>query len=122
MTVKEAIDAIGRLRHNAYDEAMMCRWLSQCEGRIQTEILLHDTSEVITYRWPEDKDTELLVEPPYDGIYTAYLAAMIDLANGEYDRYQNTSAVYNEQLGAFTRWFMAKYRPADRPGIYRYDG
>lgn len=118
MTIKEAIDAIDYLKHNAFDEATKCRWLSQCEGRIQTEILLHDTVEVQTYTWPADKDTELLVEPPYDQMYTMYLAAMIDLANGEYDRYANSQAVFNEAWGAFRRWFVAKYRPADRPGIY----
>ena len=121
MTIKEAIDAIDAIKPNAFDNATKTRWLQHCEGRVQTEILLHDYVEVLRYSWPEDKDAELLVEPPYDGIYPAYLAAMIDLANGEYEKYANSMTVYNSELRAFERWFSAKYRPADRPGIYDYD-
>ena len=41
--------------------------------------------------------------------------AMIDFANGEYDRYENTMTLYNAQLTEFMKWFVERYHPADRP-------
>lgn len=58
------------------------------------------------------KDIELLVNPPHDKLYRAYLTAMIDYANGEYDKYGNTMQMFNQYYNEFVRWFMVNYRPA----------
>lgn len=58
------------------------------------------------------KDIELLVNPPHDKLYRAYLTAMIDYANGEYDKYNNTMQMFNQYYNEFVRWFMVNYRPA----------
>ena len=50
---------------------------------------------------------------PHDKIYWAYLTAMIDFANGEYNKYQNTMQMFNSFFGEFMRWFALNYRPAD---------
>lgn len=60
----------------------------------------------------DGKDIELLVNPPHDKLYRSYLTAMIDYANGEYDKYQNTMQMFNEHYNEFVRWFMINYRPA----------
>ena len=57
--------------------------------------------------------TELLVSAPYHKIYYTYVMAMIDFANGEYNRYQNTMALFNSFFDCFTRWYAQTYRPAD---------
>ena len=61
----------------------------------------------------DDKNKTLLVAPPHDKLYRSYLTAMIDFANGEYDRYQNTMTLFNMQFGEFMRWFALNYKPAD---------
>ena len=63
------------------------------------------------YVYPEDLETELLVGPPHDDIYTLYLQAKIDEANGEYNKYSNTMQIYNEYYGTFLRWFCGLYDP-----------
>ena len=65
------------------------------------------------FSYDADKDKELLAQPPHDKIYWAYLTAMIDFANGEYNKYQNTMQVFNSFFSEFMRWFALNYHPAD---------
>lgn len=62
----------------------------------------------------DGSEAELIVKSPHDKIYAAYLIAMIDFANGEYNKYQNTFAMFNNFWGEYCRWFARLYRPADR--------
>lgn len=117
MTLKEIIDRVDDIKPNAFDEATKTMWLNEVEGYVQTEILLLNVHDIIQYKWPEAENWELLVPPPHDKIYWTYLTAMIDFANGEYKKYQNTMQMYNEFIGEFTRWFARTYRPADRRRI-----
>lgn len=57
---------------------------------------------------------ELMVRPPHDKIYAAYLCAQVDFANGEYNKYQNSVQMFNGYWGEFCRWFSRNFRPADR--------
>ena len=38
---------------------------------------------------------------------------MIDFANGEYERYQNTYQLFDTFFKEFMRWYATNYRPAD---------
>ena len=62
----------------------------------------------------DGREIELLVRPPHDKIYAAYVEAMIDFANGEYTKYQNTYSLFNGHWGEFCRWYSRNFRPADR--------
>lgn len=57
---------------------------------------------------------ELLVRPPHDKLYAAYVIAQIDFANGEYDKYENTLKMFNGYWGEYCRWYSRTFRPADR--------
>lgn len=63
--------------------------------------------------------TELLVSAPYHKIYYTYIMAMIDFANGEYNKYQNSMALFNSFFDCFTRWYAQNYRPADGESALR---
>ena len=109
----EVIALVDEIKPNAFDEAAKTMWLNEVEGMVQTEVFLFAPADVIQYRWPENRDTPMLVQPPHDKLYWAYLAAMIDFANGEYNKYQNTMQMFNASFGEFMRWFAQNYRPAD---------
>lgn len=109
----EVIAMVDEIKPNAFSQEAKTAWLNECEGLVQTEVFLFAPAEVIRYRWPENRDTPLLVEPPHDKLYWAYLTAMIDFANGEYNKYQNTMQMFNASYGEFMRWFALNYRPAD---------
>lgn len=116
MKIKEVIEIVDRVKPNAFESADKIRWLNEVEGAVQTEVLMLAPAEIVVYG-AEDTERELLVDPPFDKIYEAYLKARIDFENGEYDRYRNTCAMYNSFMEDFTRWFADTYRPADRWGL-----
>lgn len=51
--------------------------------------------------------TELLAEAPFQKLYYTYLIAMIDLANGDYSKYQNSMVLFNSHLTCYSRWHAA---------------
>lgn len=120
MTVSQVIQAVDEVKPNAFSNEEKTRWLNEVEGMVQTEVLLFASEEVITYSYEQDKDAELLVQPPHDKLYPAYLEACVDYANGEYEKYQNTMQMFNAFFGEFIRWFALTYSPADTHGEVYY--
>lgn len=113
MILKDIIDYVDEIKPNAFSNETKTGWINECEGMVQSEVFLWASTEIITYDYAKDKDRELLVSPPHDKIYWTYLTAMIDFANGEYNKYQNTMQMFNSFYGEFMRWFALNYRPAD---------
>lgn len=117
MKLSEAIKFVDDIKPNAFtDETKTC-WINQCEGLVQTEVMLIATADIIQYTYEENANTVLLTAPPHDKIYLSYLMAMVDFANGEYNRYQNTMELFETQFKEYMRWFTQKYRPADGGAI-----
>ena len=112
-TLKSVISMVDSIKPNAFDDEAKTAWINECEGLVQTEVLLWASDEIITYTYEWDQEKTLLVRPPHDKIYWTYLSAMIDFANGEYNKYQNTMQMFNSFFGEFMRWFAQNYRPAD---------
>lgn len=114
MTLKQVIDFVDEIKPNAFSDDAKTMWVNEVEGYVQTEVFLLNVDDIVVYNYDTDKNKELLVEPPHSKIYWTYLTAMIDFANGEYNKYANTMQMYNEFIGEFMRWFAREYRPADR--------
>ena len=112
-TLKGVIDYVDEIKPNAFSNAAKTQWINECEGLVQTEVLLRASEEILAYSYDADQNKTLLTAPPHDKIYWAYLTAMIDFANGEYNKYQNTMQMFNSFFGEFMRWFALNYRPAD---------
>ncbi len=117
MKLKEVIENVDRVKPNEFDFADKVRWLNEAEGMVQTQVLLLAPEEIVTYG-VEDGELELLVLPPHDKLYEAYLKARIDFEHGEYDQYQNTVAMFNSMWREFAGWFADMYRPADTHGRF----
>lgn len=113
MNVQQVIQLVDDIKPNAFSDEAKTAWLNEAEGLVQTEVLLLAPEEIIVYSWEEDRETELLVKPPHDKLYWAYLTALIDFANGEYLKYQNTLQMFNSHFGEYMRWYASRYRPAD---------
>lgn len=120
MTLSQVIQAADEVKPNAFSNETKTAWINEVEGMVQTQVLLWASEEIISYAYDTDKDAELLVKPPHDKLYPAYLEARIDYANGEYNKYQNTMQMFNEFFGEFMRWFALTYRPADTHGEVYY--
>lgn len=116
MTLERAIELADGMKPNAFADEIKTQWVSEVEGMIQTEIMLHSSADIIVYSYHEDAQKELLASPPHDKIYWVYLAAMIDFANGEYGKYQNTMQMFNACFAEYTRWYADTYAPAQGLG------
>lgn len=112
ITLKEALAQADSLVPNAYSQEQKTAWISELEGRIGLNVQLLPREALRRYTYPEDLETELLLEFPHDDLYLAYLRAMIDLNNGEMDRYAVSSQVYNAKYGDYVRWYARTYEPA----------
>lgn len=115
MKLGQVIAMVDDIKPNAFGNDTKTKWINEAEGMVQTEVFLLAPDEIVTYDYERDKEKDLMVRPPHDKLYWSYLTAMIDFANGEYDRYQNTVQMFNSHFGEFMRWFATCYRPADFP-------
>ena len=118
MTIGKVIRLADALKPNAIDNELKYQYITEVEGLVQTEVMLLSSEDIITYDPERDgENTELLVKPPHDKLYIAYLAAMIDFANGEYDRYANTIEQFNAYYREYHRWYFSRFHPADGRAI-----
>lgn len=112
-TLRQVIEAVEEYKPNAFSNETKTMWLNEVEGAVQTEVFLLARDECIEYSWDKHADTTLLAPPPHSKIYAAYLTAMIDFANGEYNKYANTLAMFESHWSEYMRWYARTYRPAD---------
>lgn len=113
MTLYQAINMVDDIKPNAFSDETKTAWLNECEGMVQTEVLLLSPADIIVYRYDRDHDAELLAKAPHDKIYWMYLAAMVDFGNGEYNKYANTMQLFNAAFAEYQSWYALHYRPAD---------
>ena len=107
MKVRQAIElarGLKQIDQVNYPDILMLQFLNECEGKLQTEFL--HIADVDCQRYTEDDmDMDLIVGPPHDKLYYAYLCAMIDLTNGEYAKYNNSIIVANAFMAEWAAWF-----------------
>lgn len=112
MKISKIIALADELKPNSLSDEIKVQYVNECEGLIQSEIALLPASDMITHS-ADDYDAETLIRAPHDKIYIAYLTAMIDFANGEYNKYANTIELFNAYSRELHRWYFAKVHPAD---------
>lgn len=112
------IDAIGRvddLKPNRYDEEHKVGWLSNLDLRVKDEIIdTHEGAEEISfvgYNVDTDKGIDLLVPAPYDEMYVHWLMAQIDLANGEYNKYNAEITMFNTLWEDYAKHYNREHLP-----------
>jgi hypothetical protein len=116
MNIKECIDIVDANKPNQYTIKDKVMWLSFVEGMIINDVL--KTHEGYDGRYDdfegysEDKLSVTLIVPyPYDRLYTAYLTMMIDQANGEMARYNNSMTLYNSYLMEYKKHYNKTHMP-----------
>lgn len=108
MTIQECIDYVDSIEPNAYSDTQKAAWLNECEGKVYTQLFLVQPYEYKTVT------QQLALPAPYDRMYSRYLQAMIHYADGEYNRYQNSYAMFNEVWAEANRWFGGDFDVTDR--------
>lgn len=107
MKVRQAIElarGLKQIDQVNYPDILMLQFLNECEGKLQTEFL--HIADVDCQRYTEDDmEMDLIVGPPHDKLYYAYLCAMVDFTNGEYAKYNNSIIVANAFMAEWAAWF-----------------
>ena len=114
MTARECIEFVDGVKPNAFSPNTKLVWLGQLEGKIASEIFLMAPAELkqFSYRASADQYKELLVDPPYDDIYVAYLTAKVDSKNGEFNRLSTAAQSFNRLWNEFSAYIANTYNPA----------
>ncbi len=119
MTVYECVSSVDTVKPNAFPMNTKIRWLGQLEGRIAAEIFLMAPAELKQFRFTsaaKDGSKELLIDAPYDDIYSAYLTAKVDSKNGEFNKLSTAAQAFNRLWDEFSAYIGNLYDPA---GGYR---
>lgn len=112
MTVSQVIDYVNHAYPHARSNGELCRWLSELDGKIASEIMMMSPEDCETFKYkPSRRTDELLVRFPYDDIYRLYVIAMIEQANMEWNKYLNSVQSFNSRLQEFEFWFCSQYEP-----------
>ena len=114
MKLIEAIARLDELKPNGFSVAQKLNWLSALDGTVREEIIdRHEGGggEIFVPYTEEDKEKELLIPAPYEEVYLRYMEAQIDYANGEYERFNNSNAMYAAAYSAFERAYNRSHRP-----------
>ena len=112
MTINQVIQAVDGMKPHSFSEDVLTMWINELEGMVQTDIFLIAHQDIVTYTYEKNKDSELLVKAPHSKIYVYYLCAMIDFANNDYDKYDNTMNLFNKFFADFMRWYALTVNPA----------
>lgn len=112
MTIRDVIAYVDEIHDNDFSDALKCRWVSECEARIWSGIMLQPLAGFDNYEWQYDADRALLMPAPYDELYPAYLQAKIYLAYHEAQNYQNAMTAFNKLYDQASIWYAATYDPA----------
>jgi hypothetical protein len=115
MKIIEAIDQIDAQKHNTYSYREKVSWLNRLDSMVKRLIIdTHEGGEDIVfdgYTENTDPTTEMLVHSPFDEIYIRWLETQIDYANGEYDHYNNSVAMYQTAYDGYRNWYNRNHMP-----------
>ena len=106
MKIQEAILFADSIKPNAFTAEQKLLWLNELEGRVQSLIHSVTPGELVKYTLPDDEERLLLAPHPYDSVYWKWLCAMIDYANGEYDKYINAQLAANHAYLDYAKWVV----------------
>ena len=116
MTIKECIDIVDSLKPNQYTIREKVMWLSFIEAIIINDVLKthegYDGKYDLFEGYSEDKLTlPLIVQNPYDRLYTEFLKMKIDEANGETARYNNSASMFNTYMTEYKKYYNKTHMP-----------
>lgn len=112
MKIKDLLEYVDELQENVFSPKVKIRWINQLEAEVQTEILLM-AAEGITQYTTDNMETELIVTAPHDQIYQEYLFWQIALAQGEAERANNASVLFNRVLQEYKRFVAMTINPGN---------
>jgi hypothetical protein len=110
-TIAEIIAAVDDVCPNAFEPAWKARWIGTLDGDIWDSIFLMAVQRDFKYgeKWPERAEWIPLIVDSHDTIYDFFLQSHIEFGNGEYEKFNNTSALFAAEFRRLKAWFTNRY-------------
>lgn len=128
-TYADLIYRFDELKPNIFQFSQKVRWLSKLELQLKETVYdTHDNPPAHADEIPFAEDADfnsseahnkvLTLPDAYEDLYIHYLEAKIDYANNEYERYNNSNAMFLTMLNEFTNWYNRTHRPLSARNNY----
>lgn len=119
LTCTYIINRADEYKPNGYSFNEKMGWLYELEQMIQIQILdTHLTPENVTTKLVQgDTDGTKELVADREAMYLYWILAQIDLHNGDIARYNNDSALFNEEYSRWANEFNRNYLPIPGPKL-----
>lgn len=134
MRISDILAKVDELKPSQFDDNTKIDWLSELDGRIFNTIIMTHVHELIkqtivdeetgeekveevepTFKPYSSEDEELILDDIYADVYRHWLYAMMDYANGETERYQNSMIMFNSKFQEYKDWYNSTHLPIQYP-------
>lgn len=109
MTREDILAEVREIRPNEYQDDWALKQVDELKQRVLRELM-------DGYIVP-DEGGDLLAPSPYHKVYVYWVLAQIDLANSEYDRYNNDLALFNAAWQEFANHISRTFKRARYKGF-----
>lgn len=119
MTIRQALERLDGLKHNAVPEAEKIAWLSQLDTLVKRVMDGHVEKNVEFFDYDMDTDRETMLLAPGDAMYLRWLEAQVERCNGEWEEYNAAIRLFNAEWEAFENEYHRTHTPKSR-GRFRF--
>ena len=109
MTREDILAEVRETRPKEYQDAWALKQVDELHQRVLRELMAG-------YIIPAEGG-ELLAPSPYHKAYVYWVMAQIDLANSEYDRYNNDLALFNAAWQEYANYISRTYKKSRQKGF-----
>ncbi len=113
MTVREAVDKADLLYPNVFSFSEKADWLRELDMKVTAELFSRFADSGDIKCCEKDRytpDTKLLIEGPYENLYILFIVMKTDILNSDTVRYENSSALFNNEYLAFSNHYNRTHR------------
>jgi hypothetical protein len=102
MTREDILAEVREIRPNEYQDEWALKQVDELRQRILRELMAG-------YIVPSEGG-ELMTPSPYHKVYVYWMLVQIDLANSDYDRYNNDLQMFNSAWEEYSRYVSRTFR------------
>lgn len=125
MTIQQVLDTLDECKPNTFSVPQKIAWLNETDHQVYTDILkIHEglpsgfVFEGYDQNTPPDK--VLLIPDAFAEIYVHALERKIDKENGELDKYNNNTLLFNTRYQEFSDYWTRTHMPLTPVNQFRF--
>lgn len=114
MTLRDAINNFRELRDAPFDDALLTGWISDVDAMAVDEVIsrCYPDRKMKRFDYLKDRDCELSVAFPDEGLYFLYLSMKCDLILGDAARYNLSAIAFENAWKSFAERYFRNNVPS----------